>query len=429
MDREYYFISDLHIGGDAELDRCDFEAELIAFLKELQSRARDVEHGIELIIVGDAFGLWELSTVAGPDKLDAIAAGHPALFAEIKAAGETVTITLIPGNHDHELACFPEYAERLKKFNVNLSAREFITRTVAGREIYIEHGNQNDPFNRIVPFGNPHVTPLGYHFVRRVVSSFGRFSRRGRQRWLRDVQSVQPSELIPHWLFSNWFYREMNPILRWSLFPFLLLVGVSLVGVLAWVLDLIGLIPLREVFPGGGSGTGPAAFFRDYVFLINALVLTLVSLFCLPFWFALRDVIQTFERYGVRPHRDLPRQKEKIYLQAAQKVFDQRPEAAVYIYGHTHAPSVRRLGDRVVINTGTWIKGLTRTKDWTRFLPDIYRPWFELSCFRLRAEDGRIVIDYLPWPKAGPDGLTPLQRLLSLGRAPLPNRLPRRTVV
>ena len=26
----YYFISDLHIGGDGDLDQCDFETELIA---------------------------------------------------------------------------------------------------------------------------------------------------------------------------------------------------------------------------------------------------------------------------------------------------------------------------------------------------------------------------------------------------------------
>ena len=55
MNKEYYFISDLHIGGDAELDICDFEPELIEFLKELEKK----DINTELIIVGDVLGFWE----------------------------------------------------------------------------------------------------------------------------------------------------------------------------------------------------------------------------------------------------------------------------------------------------------------------------------------------------------------------------------
>jgi hypothetical protein len=29
MPREYFFISDMHIGGDGQLQTCDFETELI----------------------------------------------------------------------------------------------------------------------------------------------------------------------------------------------------------------------------------------------------------------------------------------------------------------------------------------------------------------------------------------------------------------
>ena len=52
MAREYFFISDMHIGGDGELRNCDFEDELIEFLKALEH-----EQDAELIINGDAFGL------------------------------------------------------------------------------------------------------------------------------------------------------------------------------------------------------------------------------------------------------------------------------------------------------------------------------------------------------------------------------------
>ena len=38
MARVFYFISDLHIGGDEALGVCDFEDELVRFLEDLASR-------------------------------------------------------------------------------------------------------------------------------------------------------------------------------------------------------------------------------------------------------------------------------------------------------------------------------------------------------------------------------------------------------
>ena len=60
MPTEYFFISDMHIGGDRELENCDFEMELIDFLKYLERK-----DDAELIINGDAFGLWEFTTLEG----------------------------------------------------------------------------------------------------------------------------------------------------------------------------------------------------------------------------------------------------------------------------------------------------------------------------------------------------------------------------
>ena len=38
MPMTYYFISDLHIGGDEALGVCDYEAELIEFLEKLAAQ-------------------------------------------------------------------------------------------------------------------------------------------------------------------------------------------------------------------------------------------------------------------------------------------------------------------------------------------------------------------------------------------------------
>jgi UDP-2,3-diacylglucosamine pyrophosphatase LpxH len=101
MPTEYFFISDMHIGGDGELQNCDFEVELIDFLKQLERK-----HGAELIINGDAFGLWEFTTLEGTEKLKALIKQQPRLFEQFRKTGEKVPITLMPGNHDYELACY-----------------------------------------------------------------------------------------------------------------------------------------------------------------------------------------------------------------------------------------------------------------------------------------------------------------------------------
>ena len=66
--RRYYLVSDLHMGGDGQLQHCDYTAEFVGFLKELVQEGPDTE----LLIVGDTFGFWELTLVHGLNKLDHI---------------------------------------------------------------------------------------------------------------------------------------------------------------------------------------------------------------------------------------------------------------------------------------------------------------------------------------------------------------------
>ena len=112
----YYFISDLHIGGDGDLDQCDFEGELIAFLRRITEGPLPAE----LIIIGDAFGLWELTEVKDDTKVQRIARTHRELFEQFRETGRRIRITLVPGNHDYELACVPSYKDVLAGFNIRL---------------------------------------------------------------------------------------------------------------------------------------------------------------------------------------------------------------------------------------------------------------------------------------------------------------------
>src|SRR5208283_837717 len=122
---------------------------------------------------------------------------------------------------------------------------------------------------------------------------------------------------------------------------------------------------------------------------------------------------KTLKRFRLLIHPDdLNTGKEQSYLDAAQAAFERDPDTIIFIYGHTHAPSLRRLGNRVVLNTGTWLKRLVRVPVRFGYLPDIYVPSYFLDYFKLSEADGTIAIDYQRVDKAQPRELDILQRLL-----------------
>lgn len=102
----------------------------------------------------------------------------------------------------------------------------------------------------------------------------------------------------------------------------------------------------------------------------------------------------------------------------------------VFIYGNTHNDSLKRISERAVINTGTWLKKLKRVPARFRLLPSVYLPSFRLNYFGISEEDGRILIDYERSKKASPRELSLLQRLVArkAQRDALAD-IPKRTIV
>ena len=101
----------------------------------------------ELLIVGDTFGFWELTLVRGVEKLDHIIAAHQAIFDQLRATGARIEVTMMVGNHDYDLACNPEFAAKLRQYNINLDTNLVLIRTIGDKKIWIEHGQQHDEFN------------------------------------------------------------------------------------------------------------------------------------------------------------------------------------------------------------------------------------------------------------------------------------------
>jgi UDP-2,3-diacylglucosamine pyrophosphatase LpxH len=410
----YYFISDLHIGGDAGLDKCHFEKELIEFLRKIAEGPQPAE----LIIVGDAFGMWELTDVPRTSKLARIASTHQDLFAQFRETGRRMKITLLPGNHDYDLACVPSYKTELAQWNIVLEPVVHITREVAGRKIWIEHGNQHDAFNRFPDFGNPYGLPGGYFITTHTVAAAAESAARAESPWLNDVESVYPNEEIPAWIWSNYFYREMTPLLRWCLLPFLLLFSLSVVVFAGRGLERFGILRTRVFHTKLGERFGLKGRLIDWVFWVNGVVISFLLVMAIPGYLLAHDVRSALRRYGVEQSEGLKIQKESKYLAAAEEVFKADPAVAIYVYGHTHAVSMRKVGTRYVINTGTWLKRLEHVRARFHLLPGVFYPSHRLNYFTISGQGKDVRINYAIIPKEPPPGLTWLESLMILGRRP-----------
>jgi len=425
-DRVYYVISDLHIGGDEQLENVEFLDELLAFLEELAS----TDENAELVINGDAFGLWEFTTVEGIEKFDVLEATYPELFEQLRATGQNIQITLLPGNHDHELAAYDDYVDRLADYNVDLVQDPSIKRRVGDQAIHFEHGHQQDDNNRIDDWGNPHATPLGYYYNTLITSRAGQLSDRGRYNWLKDVQAVTPTERMPIWMLSKYFYREMNPIIRYSLVPFLLLFNISAILAVLAGLDLVGVwsmpVDQTEAFLSRFGAAGTAAWF---LLSINVAVTGLLLLVGIPFYFLRRDIRKTVNRFGVF-ETELTVDTEGPYQEAASDVFAADPETTIFCYGHTHRPSTATVDGGVLVNTGTWLKRLHRRDGIIGILPPVFYPSYQLTAVRIAPEADGVAIEYQPVAKPSPatEELTLTERLFTVGREPEPD-LPDRYVV
>ena len=267
-------------------------------------------------------------------------------------------ITLLPGNHDYDLACVPDYRSELEAYNIS-SSPSCTVREIAGHKVWIEHGNQYDDFNRFPDYGNRFGLPLGYFITRGVVASAARSAERAKSKWLDDVQSVYPNEDIPFWVLSNHFYKEMTPLLRWVLLPFSPAVHCercdtryASAGALGGVHTSLFDINLQPIlgFPGRVI---------DAVQFVNSVVIVTLLILAVPLYFVVRDARAVLVRYGFSRGERLDLEKDAQYVAAARRIFANDPAVAMFVYGHTHIPSQREVDGRYVINTGTWLKRLS----------------------------------------------------------------------
>ena len=138
------------------------------------------------------------------------------------------------------------------------------------------------------------------------------------------------------------------------------------------------------------------------IFAVNAVVIRILLLVSIPLFIFYRDVRRTLVRFDVLNTIPAISPTDAACFEAAREVFASDPETFIFIYGHTHNASLRRIEERVVINTGTWLMKLERVPARFLLLPSVNHPSFRLNSFRISEDDGRIAIDYERVHKALP---------------------------
>lgn len=416
MPKEFYFISDLHLGGDGSLMVCDFTNEFVNFLRQLALKDKETE----LIIAGDTFGFWELTTIEGVAQMDEIIKFHAPVFEQLKLTGELIEITMMVGNHDYDLACFPEFVGKLAGYNIRLDTSLYLIREINNRKIYIEHGQQIDPYNSAPEYGNINAQPPGYFITKSLVSGASKYSVFGASDWLKDIRSVDVRS-IPDWLISNYFYNEMNIFLRWLLLPFLLLLTVTAIALAAQFLQFAGIFD-ENILLANPVVRRLGLFGNVVGWIITASMLVWFFVFAVsvPLYFVYRDIRRTLFRMQLFPlFKSAPTDEAtNIYIERARAVFAEIPEVFIYIFGHTHDAFLLEENGRVIINTGTWLKILRRVSVRFGLLPGVYYPTFRLNYFKIYSENEKVVIKYAEIPKRLKEKLTLLQRFLIIGRRP-----------
>jgi hypothetical protein len=147
-------------------------------------------------------------------------------------------------------------------------------------------------------------------------------------------------------------------------------------------------------------------------------VIATLLILAIPGFFLVRDVKNALARYGLLRDDVLHRDKDGVYVAAARKVFADDPSVAIFVYGHTHNPSLREVDGRLVINTGTWLKRLEYVPVRFGRLPGIWVPSYRLNWFTIDEDAGALRVRYASIDKTPPRDLTWLERVLIVGRKP-----------
>jgi UDP-2,3-diacylglucosamine pyrophosphatase LpxH len=425
------FLSDSHIGGDEGRDIFETPDDLASLFESLERH----DGPVELVLAGDFFDFLRIPQVPeGANRASATTARgeYRDLFGALRrfAAGEARTVVYLPGNHDAEMWWNDDIQSHLRDQGlVHEFALTYVAafESVPDRTIYCEHGNQFDPANAKHDYDDPFDKPLGDYVVSELAPRLAAGGTIGGLH-LRDVDRIFPLATIPDWASGRLFYELATQTFRWLLLP--LLIAYMGYELIAYALGAGGALDLPA-----GIGVRRILFVEIGVDIVFLLLISGL------FLFAVRRTVT-----GARPlvHMRLPRSAEREAGAGASEhesgdtveeirtrlerheppplAGDLEGEIAVFVSGHTHAPSMTEFAGRdgwrgALVNSGCWLRQLHPVAAHLG-APPVYVGRFVQTHVRVyRIEDG-MEVELWEHPRPSPREVRPAERFAAAGRMP-----------
>ncbi len=159
-----YVLSDLHLDERSGARLFDDERQGRKLASLCERIAAD--DGAELILLGDTFDFTAMQAPRGlsgffrslgmpppqarepqlRDMVDAVAASNPVAFRALREVSEAAAVTVVPGNHDHQLAN-ADAATPLARHGLRVRIAASCTREAAGKSVVLQHGHAWDEGN------------------------------------------------------------------------------------------------------------------------------------------------------------------------------------------------------------------------------------------------------------------------------------------
>lgn len=407
------FLSDCHIGGDEGRSIFETPDELARLIDEIDAHPGPVE----LVLAGDFFDFLRIKVApAGHNRASATIA-RPELadfFHRLRqfAASPQRRVIYLPGNHDAEMWWNDEIRGTLQHERL---VQEFALSYGAafasdpGRVVYCEHGNEFDPANKITDYSDRLDTPLGEHIVTDIIPRLPH-GRAAAALQLSDIDRVFPLSILPEWVAGRLFYALVRQAVRWLLVP--LAVAYVAFEMVAFLI-----------------GTDRRSINTLFVDVTYDVLLLLVAF---SFFFLLARRMTNRALRTPQVHRDEQGEANdatvaivREYLESGKRpplAPDLDRPIAVFVSGHTHAPSMTQFnpgsGTRgVLVNSGCWLRQLQALRTYFR-LPTVFISRFVLTHVRVYRRDGAIHVELWEQPHPSKQELRIPERLAVLGRLP-----------
>jgi UDP-2,3-diacylglucosamine pyrophosphatase LpxH len=428
------FLSDCHIGGDPGRDIFESPDELAAMLDDADAHPGPVE----LALAGDFFDFLRIAQVPAGGNGASVTTARPEyrqLFERLRrfAAGESRTVIYLPGNHDAEMWWNPEVRSTLEDQGL---VHEFALSYTACFEsvpdgiVYCEHGNQFDPANTFRDDADPLDTPLGDHIVTDLMPRLPGGRTLTPSLHLREVDRIFPLTTVPEWVAGRLFYDLVTQAVRWLLLP--LLVAFAAYGSIKYAL--------------GAEDYGVLDVLVDVSYDVVVLLVAF-GLFVLVLRRTANQAIRgAAARFGVggedpeRPDPTVDEIRRRLEGGLPPPLGDEpRGEIAVFVSGHTHAPSLVEFdtpsGTRgAAVNSGCWLRQVHPVAAHLK-APSVVLSRYELTHARVHLGAAGIEVELWEHPRPSRQSLLAVERLAVAGRLPTepdheaPPRIRARTTV